>query len=79
MTEGDDHVAAVITATGARVAVGPRTGAIIEAIAERQDRIETLGEGSIEVRADFAGGSVVVAVKETCEPVRIAAIPPSAR
>jgi len=75
MTEADAHVAAVITATGTRVILGPRTSATIEAITDRQSRIEALGKGSIEVRADFAGGSVTIALKEVTEPVRIGSLP----
>jgi hypothetical protein len=66
-----DDVAAVITAAGARVTVGPRTSAIIEELVARQDRIEGIGKGSIEVRADFTGGSVTVSLKEVGSSRRI--------
>ena len=70
-----DQICALVTAAGARILVGPRTSAIIGALADRQERIESLVKGSVEVRADFAGGSMTIALKEITEPVRIRAIP----
>lgn len=64
MSQRTEDVAAVIITGGARVTVGPRTFAIVEELVARQDRIEGIDKGSVEVRADWTAGSVTVSLRE---------------
>ena len=59
-----DAIRAVVTADDHQLPIRPRTAAIIAELVARQDRIEGIGKGSVEVRADFTGGSVTVSLKE---------------
>jgi len=75
MTEGDDQIRALVTGGGAQIPILPRTAAIIEELLARQDHIEGMTKGAVEISVDCAGRSLTVAIREVGAPRRL----PSAR
>lgn len=64
-------IVSLLTEQGAHLPVKKRMGAIIDEVYRRQDQIEALTKGRVEITIDCANSSVIVAVREVGESRKI--------